>query len=177
MQLIATVSPKIPGFHTPWRPGNIENGSGNPLMNIAPIRPALHSLQRMPTIHQVAEQWGKLELKLETRDTRYWVTTEGVPCKMSGTPINYVVDYVTVEKLADDGNWTLKAVYSPEAWKLSQAFDYCQMIYADLHRLNAKLETQFRWETVRELEALQRELELTNRIIFELSEKVRTRWT
>ena len=53
----------------------------------ATIRPALHSLQRMPTIHQVAESWGRLELKLETDDTRYWVTTEGVPHKMSGTPI------------------------------------------------------------------------------------------
>jgi hypothetical protein len=145
-------------------------------MNSAPIRPDLISLRGMPTIHQVAEQWGKLELKLETPDTRYWVTTEGVPCKMSGTPINYVVDYVTVEKLSDDGNWNLKAVYSPEAWKLSQAFDYCQMIYSDLHHLNAQLEDRFSWEKVREVEELQRELELTNRIIFDLSEKVRTRW-
>src|ERR1700722_6441326 len=111
-------------------------------MNCAPIRPALHSLRCLPTIYQVAETWGKLELKLETRDTRYWVTTEGVPQKTSGTPINYVIDYVTVEKLSDDGSWNLKAVYSPEAWKLSQAFDYCQMIYQDLHRLNASQETE-----------------------------------
>src|SRR5262249_38263254 len=57
------------------------------------IRPDLRSLRKMPTIHQVAEAWGRLELKLETNDTRYWVTTEGVPQKTSGTPINYVVDY------------------------------------------------------------------------------------
>jgi hypothetical protein len=27
-------------------------------------------------------------------------------------------------------------VYSPEAWKLSQGFDYCQMLYLELERLN-----------------------------------------
>src|SRR4051794_4170991 len=42
------------------------------------IRPDLLALRRMPTIHRVAESWGKLELKLETVDTRYWLTTEGV---------------------------------------------------------------------------------------------------
>jgi hypothetical protein len=145
-------------------------------MSCAPIRPALQSLRRLPTIHQVAESWGKLELKLETQDTRYWVTTEGVPQKTSGTPINYVIDYVTVEKLSDDGNWNLKAVYSPEAWKLSQAFDYCQLLYQDLHKLNAQLENEFSWDLVRQIEELQGELELANRAIFELSEKVRTRW-
>jgi hypothetical protein len=146
-------------------------------MNSAPIRPTLHSLRRLPTIHEVAEAWGKLELKLETEDTRYWVTTEGVPCKMSGTPINYVIDYVTVEKLSEDGNWNLKAVYSPEAWKLSQAFDYCQMLYRELNELNVAQEKRFSWDRVRQIESVQAELELTNRAIFELSEKVRTRWS
>lgn len=144
---------------------------------ITPIRPALTSLRRLPTLHQVSEAWGKLELKLETADTRYWLTTEGVPQKTSGTPINYVVDYVTVEKLSEDGNWDLKAVYSPEAWKLSQGFDYCQMLYQELHRLNTQLEQQFSWETLTDIERLQAELELTNRAIFELSEKVRSRWS
>ena len=139
------------------------------------IRPALHSLLRMPTLHQVSEAWGKLELKLETNDTRYWVTTEGVPQKTSGTPINYVIDYVTVEKLSEDGNWDLKAVYSPEAWKLSQGFDYCQLLYQDLQRLNATQAKRFSWETLREIETVERELELTNKAIIELSEKVRAR--
>ena len=137
------------------------------------IRPDLNVLRRLPTIHQVAESWGKLELKLETTDTRYWLTTEGVARKTSGTPINYVVDYVTVEKLSDDGRWDLKAVYSPEAWKLSQGFDYCQLLYRELDRLKARQEERFSWETVREIEALEHELELTNRTVFELSEKVR----
>src|SRR5919202_6831482 len=115
------------------------------------IRPDLQSLRRLPTLHQVSEPWGKLELKLETEDTRYWVTTEGVPHKTSGTPINYVVNYVTVEKLSDDGTWDLKAVYSPEAWKLSQGFDYCQMLYQELNRLNEELENKFSWETLKEV--------------------------
>ncbi len=141
------------------------------------IRPALHSLRRLPTIHQVSESWGKLELKLETDDTRYWVTTEGVQRKTSGTPINYVIDYVTVEKLSDDGSWDLKAVYSPEAWKLSQGFDYCQILYQELNQLNAELEQEFSWDTVRRIEEVQAELEVANRAVFELSEKVRSRWS
>ena len=143
---------------------------------VTAIRPALHSLRRLPTIHQVAESWGRLELKLETSDTRYWVTTEGVSCKTSGTPINYVIDYVTVEKLSQSGTWDLKAVYSPEAWKLSQGFDYCQMLHAELTRLNLELAQEFCWQTVQEIERVQTELELANRAVFELSEKVRKRW-
>ena len=145
-------------------------------MTTTAIRPALHSLRRLPTIHQVAESWGKLELKLETPDTRYWVTTEGVAHKTSGTPINYVVDYVTVEKLSENGTWDLKAVYSPEAWKLSQGFDYCQLLHAELARLNQDLEQEFSWDVINEIERVQEELELANRAVFELSEKVRKRW-
>jgi hypothetical protein len=141
------------------------------------IRPALESLRSLPTLYQISETWGKLELKLETDDTRYWVTTEGVPQKTSGTPINYVIGYVTVEKLSEDGNWDLKAVYSPEAWKLSQAFDYCQILYQEMNRLNAEQEEHFRWETAREIEQVQKELETANKAIFELSEKVRSRWS
>ncbi len=137
------------------------------------IRPNLNELRRLPTIHQVSEAWGKLELKLETDDTRYWLTTEGVARKTSGLPINYVVDYVTVEKLAEDGSWDLKAVYSPEAWKLSQGFDYCQLLYRELERLNAELEEHFSWELVRQIEEVERELDATHRAVFELSEKVR----
>jgi hypothetical protein len=145
-------------------------------MKASTIRPDLTALRGMPTIHKVAEPWGKLELKLETADTRYWLTTEGVSRKTSGTPINYVVDYVTVEKRTDDGNWDLKAVYSPEAWKLSQGFDYCQMLYQVLERLRARLEVEFRWDLVKEIESVERELEMTNRAVFELSEKVRQAW-
>lgn len=139
------------------------------------IRPTLTSLRSLPTLHQVSEPWGRLELKLETQDTRYWITTEGVSKKTSGTPINYVVDYVTVETLSEDGNWDLKAVYSPEAWKLSQAFDYCQILYQDLNRLNTALETKFSWEMVRERDGVKTELEKVNKIIFVLSDKVRSR--
>src|SRR5215470_6565766 len=145
-------------------------------MTTTVIRPDLTALRGMPTIHKVAEPWGKLELKLETADTRYWLTTEGVSRKTSGTPINYVVDYVTVEKRTDDGNWDLKAVYSPEAWKLSQGFDYCQMLYQELERLNTSLENRFSWETVKRIEEVERELEATHKAVFELSERVRQSW-
>src|SRR5262245_45697231 len=140
------------------------------------IRPDLNVLRRLPTIHQVSESWGKLELKLETGDTRYWLTTEGVTRKTSGTPINYVVDYVTVEKRSDDGSWDLKAVYSPEAWKLSQGFDYSQMLSRELEQKRAELEDCFSWDLVGEIESLERELALTNQAVFDLSEKVRQAW-
>ena len=139
------------------------------------IRPALHSLRSLPTLHQVSESWGRLELKLETQDTRYWITTQGVPQKTSGTPINYVIDYVTVEKLSDSGSWDLKAVYSLEAWKLSQAFDYCQILYQELNRINTDLERHFSWDLVRERDSVQAELDQVNKIIFDLSDKVRAR--
>jgi len=139
------------------------------------IRPTLQSLRSLPTLHQVSESWGRLELKLETEDTRYWITTEGVARKTSGTPINYVVDYVTVEKLSEDGNWSLKAVYSPDAWRLSQAFDYCQILYQELNRINAELERQFSWGLVKERDEVQAELDAANKIIFELSDRVRAR--
>ena len=141
-----------------------------------PIRPALQSLRQLPTLHQVSEAWGRLELKLETDDTRYWITTEGVPQKTSGTPINYVVNYVTVEKLSEDGNWDLKAVYSPEAWRLSQGFDYCQLLQQELTDKQARLEAEFSWTLVKEIEALRAELERANRAVFALSEQVRQRW-
>jgi hypothetical protein len=92
-------------------------------------------------------------------------------------PINYVLDYVTVEKRADDGSWDLKAVYSPEAWKLSQGFDYCQLLYEDLNRLNKELEEGFSWEKVNQRDAVQKELDTANKAIFELSERVRARWS
>lgn len=143
---------------------------------LATIRPDLKILRHLPTLHQVAEPWGRLELKLETNDTRYWLTTEGVSRKTTGTPINYVIDYVTVEKLSEDGRWDLKAVYSPEAWKLSQGFDYCQMLCQELDRLLDEQEQSFSWDRQREIESVQREIEQTNRVVFELSERVRQSW-
>jgi hypothetical protein len=136
------------------------------------IRPGLDALRTLPSICQIEEDWGRIELKLETADTRYWVTTRGLAVKSRQAPINYVIDYVTVEKRAGDGRWDLNAVFSPEAWKLSQAFDYCQLLYRDLRALNEQLEQNFRWETKQQLDAILRELEMTNKVIRDLSEKV-----
>jgi hypothetical protein len=139
------------------------------------IRPTLESLRRFPTLQQVQEASSRLELKLETEDTRYWVTTEGVPEKTAGVPINYVVDYVTVEKLSDNGKWNLRAVYSPEAWRLSQGFDYCQLLHRDLEQLQKRLETDFDWDTVQAIERVEGELESVNRVLSNLAEIVRSR--
>lgn len=139
------------------------------------IRPALDSLRSLPTLYQISESWGKLELKLETNDTRYWVTTEGVPKKTNGAPINYIVDYVTVEKLSEEGNWDLKAVYSPEAWRLSQGFDYCQVLQQELITLRDQLDTNFSWATLRQVEELERELEVATKVVSGLAAQVRKR--
>jgi hypothetical protein len=140
------------------------------------IRPTLQTLRNLPTLHRVEENWGRIELKLETCDTRYWLTTEGVPHKTKGTPLNYVVDYVTIEKLTPEGHWDLRAVYSPDAWKLSQGFDYCQLLSSDLAALEARLDEHFSWETLKEIETLRRELDATNRALLELSERLRHSW-
>jgi hypothetical protein len=136
------------------------------------IRPGLAALQILPALCHVEEHWGRIELKLETPDTRYWVTTRGLTQKCRNAPINYVVNYVTVEKRTSDGRWDLNAVFSPAAWKLSQAFDYCQVLYRDLRELNERLERSFSWETKQRLDEVLRELELTNRVIRDLSEQV-----
>ena len=141
------------------------------------IRPTLQTLRRPCRPCTRSPRPGASSSSSWKPGTRaYWITTEGVPQKTTGTPINYVLDYVTVEKLTEDGHWDLKAVYSPEAWKLSQGFDYCQMLSQELIRLHDQLDNQFSWETRKHIECVQRELELTNRAIFELSEKVRQRW-
>src|SRR5262245_33925610 len=45
------------------------------MMTTTPIRPGLDALRGRPTLQRVADCCGTLELKLETADTRYWVTT------------------------------------------------------------------------------------------------------
>jgi hypothetical protein len=161
------------------QPGRRDPGGGSTLGVLAKmpatIRPALKSLRSLPTLYQISECWGKLELKLETTDTRYWVTTEGVPQKTNGAPINYVVDYVTVEKLTEEGHWDLKAVYSPDAWRLSQGFDYCQVLQQELTALRDQLDRHFRWETLRKVEEVERELQMTNLALADLSAKVKSR--
>ncbi|NBO94014.1 MAG: hypothetical protein EBV06_17160 [Planctomycetia bacterium] len=141
------------------------------------VRPDLKLLRTLPTLRHVSEPWGRLELKWETHDMRYWLTTEGPQRKTNGLPLNYVLDYITVEKRNPDGHWDLKAVYSPEGWKLSQGFDYCQMLQRDLEALRARQEEHFTWDRVREIESLERELELSHLAIFELSEQLRLSWT
>src|SRR5262249_31118023 len=126
------------------------------------IRPGLESLRGFPTLCEVDEDWGKIELKLETGDTRYWVTTEGITERSRQMPPNYVVNFVTVEKRSTEGGWNLSAVFSPEAWKLSQAFDYCQLLFRELRHLNEQLEKQFRWETRRQIDAVRAEIDSTN---------------
>jgi hypothetical protein len=50
------------------------------------------------------------------------------------------------------------------------------MLHAELTELNGQLAEEFSWHTVKEIERVQYELELANRAVFELSEKVRKRW-
>src|SRR5437899_1692820 len=137
------------------------------------IRPGLDALRSYPTLCHIEDDWGRLELKLETQDTRYWLTTEGLPERSRLLPANYVVNFITVEKRATDGRWDLSAVFSPEAWKLSQAFDYCQLLYRELRQLNEQLERHFDWETRRQIDAVRKEIESANCAIRLLTEQVR----
>jgi len=136
------------------------------------IRPGLISLRECPTLRAIADGWGRIELKLETPDTRYWLTTEGLEEKSANSPVNHVVNYITVEKRTKQGDWDLAAVYSPEAWKLSQGFDYCQSLYRELRVLTEKQEREFSWEIEREIDRLRAELQHTNQAVLALSEQV-----
>jgi hypothetical protein len=139
------------------------------------VRPGLEALRRFPTLCAIDDTWGKIELKLETEDTRYWLTTEGMPERSRQVPANYVINFVTVEKRTHDGRWDLSAVFSPEAWKLSQAFDYCQLLYRELRALNEILEEQFSWDTQRQIDAIRKEIDDANQVIRSLSQQVQTR--
>lgn len=142
-------------------------------MTCTVVRPALTALHQLPTLQAVSESVGKLELKLETDTNRYWVTTEGVAQKMSGLPVNCVLNYVTVERRTPDGAWDLQAVYSPDAWKLSQGFDYTHLILAERDEVERRLEEEFSWALVRRLEELDAELDQVNRVLSALASKVR----
>lgn len=139
------------------------------------IRPGLDALRRFPTLCAIGEAWGKIELKLETDDTRYWLTTEGVSERSRQVPPNYVVNFVTVEKRTREGHWDLSAVFSPEAWKLSQAFDYCQLLYRELRQLNEQLEEEFTWAACCRIDEVRKEIEEANRVIRALTDQVRKR--
>jgi hypothetical protein len=139
------------------------------------IRPSLDALRRLPTLCEIDEDWGRIELKLETHDTRYWLTTEGLPERSRLVPANYVVNFVTVEKRTHEGRWDLSAVFSPEAWKLSQAFDYCQLLYREMRSLNDRLSDDFSWDVRRQIDEVRREIERTNCVIRRLTEQVRAR--
>jgi len=139
------------------------------------VRPGLGALRSYPTLCHIADDWGRLELKLETHDTRYWLTTEGLPERSRLLPANYVVNFITVEKRATDGRWDLSAVFSPEAWKLSQAFDYCQLLYKELRTLNERQEARFDWQTQNQIDDVRREIESTNYVIRELTDAVRSK--
>jgi hypothetical protein len=137
------------------------------------IRPGLEALRRYPTLCQIDEVWGKIELKLETDDTRYWVTTEGLADRSCQAPANYVINFVTVEKRTREGRWDLSAVFSPEAWALSQAFDYCQLLYRELRNLTEQLEERFTWEVRGRIDEVRKEIETTNRVIRDLTLRIR----
>jgi hypothetical protein len=136
------------------------------------VRPGIDSLLQRPTLLCLEEPWGKMELKLETDDFRYWVTTEGLARRSRGSPVNYVVNYVTVEKLSADGSWELSTVYSPDAWKLSQGFDYCQLLHRELQWLQKQLDRDFRWDLIERIEDVHEELRQANEVIFALTEQV-----
>lgn len=137
------------------------------------IRPTLDLLRELPTLQAVSESVGKLELKMETETNRYWITTEGVAQKLGGLPVNCVVGYVTVERRLPDGAWDLQAVYSPEAWKLSQGFDYTHLLLQDRNRVEAELTERFSWELIRRLDEIDEELEQVNLVLSALARKVR----
>jgi hypothetical protein len=50
------------------------------------------------------------------------------------------------------------------------------MLYQELERLKKQLEEELSWDVAREIASLERELELTNRAVYALSEQARQVW-
>ena len=75
------------------------------------IRPGLDALRTLPSICQIEEDWGRIELKLETADTRYWVTTRGLPVKSGRAETPLAVGF-SESNCGTQGNGPLKALHT-----------------------------------------------------------------
>jgi hypothetical protein len=99
------------------------------------------------------------ELKLETEDARYWLTTGGMEEPEEGLDNAFVAGYVSPEYRLPDGTWETDCSYGPADVALLQGRDYLDMLVEERDHLAAELEERHSWETVKRHEATVREIE------------------
>ncbi len=137
-----------------------------------PIRPSAEQLRDLPTLDTWTPDspaWAPLreqtrafgvefllELKLETRDARYWVCTEGAEQPRTGVLKNWVVGNVTVEPKAR-GEVSLMA-YNPEETKQLQGIDYMNLLREEVDWLYERAEADPTGENRRGLDEARDEL-------------------
>jgi hypothetical protein len=137
-----------------------------------PIRPSADQLRGLPTLDTWTPDsptWARLrdhsraagvdfrlELKLETRDARYWLCTRGADGPGPGVLPNWVVDNVTVEPTGE-GEVDLWA-YNPAETKQLQEIDYMNLLKEEVERLYEQAEADPAPENLRKLNEVRAEL-------------------
>jgi hypothetical protein len=146
---------------------------------MAQLRPRAEYLQSLPTlavetpeaavseaVREYTRHYGvvfRLELKLVTTERRYWLCTQGLPpgTVQPGSELeSWTVGFVTIDPLQPDeagGCW--RCAYGPDSASFLQGLDYLAMLYVERECLKRLNEKDFTWETVRQLDATQAEIE------------------
>ncbi len=138
------------------------------------IAPSAEKLRELPTLavdtsqngtetlQQIAKAAGvdyRLELKLETKDYKYWLCTKGIEERRPGVPQSWVVDYVSRESKSPNDDGTFDMVpYGPQETADLQRVDYMNLIKEEIEVLMERCEIEPSPEVLRELESARNEL-------------------
>ena len=146
------------------------------------IRPSAEELRGLPTLDTwtpdspfwaplrervlAAGPDAQLELKLETRDARFWLCTRGADGPGPGVLANWVVGNVTVEPTAEveADLW----VYGPAETLKLQGIDYMNVLREEVDRLYERAEADSTPDNMRKLNEARDEL---TRLIERLGEQ------
>jgi hypothetical protein len=136
------------------------------------IRPSAEELRGLPTLDTwtadspfwaplrerilAAGADSRLELKLETRDARFWLCTRGADGSDPAVLANWVVGNVTVEPTAE-GEADLW-VYRPAETRQLQEIDYMNVLREDVDRLYGRAEADRTFDNMRKLDEARDEL-------------------
>jgi hypothetical protein len=137
-----------------------------------PVRPSADQLRGLPTLDTWtpdSPMWARLrdrsraagvdfrlELKLETRDARFWLCTRGADGPGPGVLPNWIVDNVTVEPTA--GAEADLPAYSPAETKPLQALESMNLAREEVDRLHERAEADPTPENLRKLDEVRDEL-------------------
>jgi hypothetical protein len=135
------------------------------------IRPSADALRRLPTLDVMTpDDWPeslrerarqadvdfRLELKLETRDRKYWLCTRGADKLRPGVLREWVVGYVIMES-KDPRRKGEMMPYGPEATDELQDIDYVNLLREQIDLLAEQFAEEPSEECREKLDAAKRE--------------------